>query len=420
VTDRTARRLTNPWLVLALLLGIALLNFADRYLLSGLVQPIKTEFALSDGFMGLLLGPAFALLYALFAIPIARVADRTSRIAVLAAGCGMWSLFTALTAYAHNGTTLAIARIGVGIGEAAYQAPSAGLIAAYFAPQQRGRALALVSTSIYIGQILGMVGGPAIAAQHGWRAAFEMLGVAGIAVAATAFLIIREPPRADEEAQGETSLMTLARVLVGSASMRGMTFALAFGTLSGVTFGMWGPALFQRAYGLTTAEAGTMFGLSFGLPGLVGMLGFGVLADRMARSGMHRPLNLAAGALAAATACVILATWMPSVGLAKLVAIPSGLLGGGWSVGIVASLQYMLPDRFRTTGTALALLVMSMFGNLFGPWLTGMVSDHFVGEGAHGLRFGLTLLVPTGFIGAWLAWRAGLTLEVDRERLAQA
>ncbi len=404
--------------MLALLLGIAMLNFADRYLLSGLVQPIKSEFALSDGFMGLLLGPAFALLYAVFAIPIARIADRTSRIAVLAAGCAIWSLFTALTAFAQDGTTLAIARVGVGIGEAAYQAPSAGLIAAYFAPQQRGKALALVSTSIYIGQIMGMAGGPAIAAQFGWRAAFELLGVAGIVVAATAFLIIREPPKAAGSAQEEVPLMTLARVLVGSASMRAMTFALAFGTLSGVTFGMWGPALFQRAYGLTTAEAGTMFGLSFGLPGLVGMLGFGVLADRMARTGMHRPLNLAAGALAAATAFVMIATWMPSVGLAKLAAIPSGLLGGGWSVGIVASLQYMLPERYRSTGTALALLMMSMFGNLIGPWVAGIVSDHVAGEGAQGLRIGLSLLVPTGFIGAWLAWRAGATLEADRERLA--
>lgn len=411
-------KLTSRWLVLPLLLGIALLNYADRYLLSGLVSPIKTEFGLSDGFMGMLMGPAFALLYTVFAIPFARLADRTSRIAVICAGCALWSLFTALTAYAGNGAMLALARVGVGIGEAAYQAPSAALIAAYFPPHQRGRALALVGTSIYIGQILGMAGGPAIAAQFGWRAAFEMLGAAGIAMAVTAFIVIREPPRPSAAAvsTNPAPFAALAAALFRIPSLRNMTLGMALGTLSGVTFGMWGPALFERAYGLPNAAAGTAFGLAFGLPGLLGMFGFGLLADRLARRGIHLPLLLSGGALFAATAFVLVAAWMPKLWMAQVLAVPSGLLGGGWSIGIVASLQYLLPERHRATGTALALLVIGLFGNLLGPWITGQFSDLFPGDPATGLRIGLSLVVPTGFIGAALLWRASRTLEADRAR----
>lgn len=413
-------RLTNRWLVLALIFGIALLNYADRYLLSGLVGPIKAEFGLSDGFMGLLLGPSFALIYTLAAIPIARLADRTSRIAVICFGCALWSFFTAITAFANSGWMLALARLGVGIGEAAYQAPAAALIAAYFPAHQRTRALAVLGSTIYFGQITGMAGGPAIAAVHGWRAAFEMLGGVGIVVAATAWLVIREPAHEAGSGAARVPFLELASQLSRAASVRNMTLAAAFGTLSGVTFGLWGPALFERAYHLSGAAAGKAFGLAFGLPGLLGTLVFGVLADRLAKRGPEWPLRLSALALAAATACIMIATWMPSLGLAQAVAVPSGLLGGGWSVGVVASLQYVLPERHRSTGTAMAMLVVGLFGNFVGPWAAGLLSD-LLGDAAGsawGLRAGLSIIMPTGFIGAWLAWSASRSLERDRHALS--
>lgn len=414
------RGLTNRWLVLVLILGIAVLNFADRYLLSGLVAPIKAEFGLSDSFMGMLMGPAFAVIYTVAAIPVARLADRTSRIAVICAGCALWSIFTAATAFAHDGWTLALARVGVGIGEAAYQAPAAALISAYFPAHQRTRALAVVGSAIYVGQMLGIAGGPAIAAGYGWRAAFELLGVTGIVVAVTAWLVIREPPHAAVKSAEKVPLLQLASEFSRAASLRNMTMATGLGTLSGVSFGLWGPTLFERAYGLSGAAAGKAFGVAFGLPGLFGMLGFGILADRLAKRGPEWPLKLTALALAAATACVLAVTWMPNIWLAELIAIPSGLLGGGWSVGVIASLQYSLPERHRSTGTAMAMLVVGLFGNFIGPWAAGLLSDlfHDPSGGAQGLRLGLSVIVPTGFAGAWLAWRASFTLESDRNALA--
>ncbi len=412
-------RLSPRPLVLALLLGVAVLCYADRYLLAGLAQPIKREFGLSDSVLGVLLGPAFALLYTILGVPAARLADRTSRVAVAAGGCMLWSVFTALTALAHDPLVLGIARVGVGIGEAAYQAPVMALIAAYFPPHQRGRALSLMACAIYIGQMSGMAGGPAIAAAHGWRTPFAVLGCVGLAVGLAAWLLIREPPR-DALPAGQVqneSLIALARRLVRARSWLLLTAGMGLGSFSGVSFGLWGPTLFERAYGLTTQAAGAAFGVPFGLAGLTGTLCYGFVSDRLGRGGSARPLQLAAAALGVATCCILAITWVPSLGYAQLLAIPSGLLGGGWSVGIFVGFQYILPERHRAAGTAIALLAIGLIGNLAGPWVAGMLSDLF-GGGLNGLRLSLSLVIPAGLIGAWAMWRASSLLDADRRALA--
>lgn len=369
--------------------------------------------------MGLLLGPAFALLYSVAAIPIARLADRASLVLILAGGCAIWSGFTAFSGLATSPWQLVIARIGVGIGEAAYQAPAAALIASYFPLEQRARAFALVGTSIYFGQMLGYVGGPAIAATHGWRAAFQYIGMVGILVAAVAALLIREPARSTAAApkREPEALLPLFGQLWSVPAFRNMTLGMALGSLSGVTFGMWGPALFERAYGLSTQEASGAFGLAFGIPGLAGMLGYGLLADRLTRRGIGWPLKVSAAALLAATILILAVTWAPGFGLAKALAIPSGLLGGGWSIGIIAGLQYILPDNKRATGTALALLVVSLTGNVLGPFLAGHLSDLLPGDAARRLQLALSIVIPTGLVGAWLLLKASSGLAEAHGRL---
>lgn len=413
--------LTNRWLALALLVLVAVLNYADRFLISGLAEPIKAHFGIGDAMMGLLMGPAFALLYAVFTLPIARLADRRSRILIIAAGCGVWSFFTMLSGMAASANMLALARVGVGIGEAAYQAPAAALIAAYFPPHERGRAFALLGTAIYVGQMTGLAGGPAIAATSDWQTAFHALGIAGMIVAAASFLVIREPAReAADKAAPVLPMGTTLRLLISTPSVRFLATIMALGSLSGVTFGMWGPALFERSYGLTTQEAGTTFALTFGLPGLLGVLGFGFLADRLGKNDPTMQLRLTAFALGGATTAILAVTWTDSLLLARLFAVPAGLLGGGWSVGVLAGLQYLLPNAHRATGTALVLLIASMFATVLGPVLAGQLSDWIAGAGPHGLRIGLSVAIPTGYVGVWAAFRTVHALNRDREALAQA
>lgn len=413
----SAPKLPNRWIVLLLLLGIAVFNHADRFLLAGLVDPIKSEFGVSDGFMGLLMGPAFAVFYSTLAIPIAIFADSHSRIRIIVVGCLVWSAFTILSGFAVNPATLAIARIGVGVGEAAFQAPAYSIIAAYFPAAQRGRAFAVIALAVYFGQMLGYGVGPAIAEAHDWRFAFKLFGLIGLAILALAWIVIREPART-EPATTRLALRPLARQLVRLPSYRNMAVGMGLGVMSGIAFGFWGPTLFSRSYGLTMAQAGSAFGSAFVIPGMVGAMLFGFLSDRITRRGYGRTLTLASLALIGATVSVIGAIWAPTTGSALLWAIPAGLLGGGWAVGIYAGLQYILPDRMRATGTAIAMLTVNLLGFVIGPWAAGELSALF-GEGALGLRQALTIVVPIGFLGAILLWRGARALQRDRDTLAE-
>jgi MFS family permease len=419
VTDATnAPRLSPAWLVLGLLLSIHIFNFADRFLITGLIGPLKAAFNVDDGFMGLLMGPAFVLLYVVMGIPMARLADRSSRVKIIAGGCLMWSACTAATGFATEPWQLALARVGVGVGEACFMAPAYSLIADYFKPERRGLAFAILGLATYFGQIAGVAGGPAIEKVYGWQASFFALGIPGILLGLIFLALVREPPRSSAAIKaGQVPFGQMISELVRAPGYLLMMGAFAMGTLSGVSFGNWGPELFARSYGVDPATAKASFALYFGSAGLVGMLGFGVMVDRLTKKSMEWPVRMAAFALFAATACVLIATWFPTFTGAKLMAIPSGLMGGGWSIGFIAALQYMLPDRYRAAATATFIAVTTLLGFLVGPWATGLISQS-LGNDAQSLRIGLSVTIPMGFVGALLGWLAVKRIEADRVQLA--
>lgn len=417
-TERAGFDLPNRWLVLILLLGIAIFNQADRFLLAGLIDPVKSEFGVSDAVMGLLTGPSFAVFYSILAIPIAIYADRANRLNIIAIGCLVWSLFTILSGFAIGPWTLAAARVGVGVGEAAFQAPAYSIIAGYFVSSSRGKAFAIMALAVYFGQTLGLAGGPAIAEAYNWRLAFKLFGAIGLVIIAIAWLIIKEPPRLDPPATRQPFAPLAAR-LIRLTSYRNMMIGMGLGVLSGLAFGTWGKTLFERSYEMGTAEAGATFGIAFAIPGMIGALLFGALSDKVTQSGYGKTLFMSAIGLSGATAVVMAVVWAPLLNHAVLLAIPAGILGGGWAVGIYAGLQYVLPDHLRATGTAIAMLAVNLLGYAIGPWIVGELSQQF-GEGATGLRMALTLVVPVGFLGAFLLWRGSRMLEVDRASLANS
>lgn len=411
---------SHPWVVLVVFLFIYIFNYADRYLISGLVDHIKEDFGVGDQFMGLLMGPAFAVLYTVIGIPLARLADRSSRIAIICIGCLVWSVFTGLSGMATGPWTLAMARVGVGIGEAAFVAPAYSILSDCFQPKKRSFAFAILGLAVYFGQITGYAVGPRIAETHDWRMAFFVMAVPGILLSAIAWLLVHEPVRRQmPTVQSQIPLPLLARRLVRTPAFTLMMFGMGLGTLSGVSFGFWGPTLFTRLYDVTAAEASRTFALYFGGSGLAGMLLFGVIANRASEKGLDRPLRLAAVALMSASISILAVVWSDSLGTAKLIAISAGLLGGGWSIGVMASLQYLLPDHIRATGTALFIMVTTFLGFVIGPWLTGALSEYF-GDGDMSLRLALTIVIPTGMAGAVLAWIGAGRLEAGRAALARS
>ncbi len=416
VTEPKPTALPNRWLVLFLLLLIYIFNYADRFLISGLVSTIKAEFGLGDSFMGLLMGPAFVVLYVLGGIPIARLADRRPRGIIIAVGCIVWSLFTGLTGLAVGPISLALCRVGVGIGEAALLAPAYSLLSDYFPPEKRGIAFSILGLATYFGQIGGYAVGPAIAGSFGWQAAFYAMGAPGIVLGIIALFALREPYKRVPQAKVE-GLVTLFRRMARVKSYVSLMVGMGLGTLSGVSFGFWGPTLFVRNHGVSEAAASNAFAAYFGLSGLTGMLLFGVLSDRLAARSPAGPPKLAAASLFAATICILLVTWSDEFSQSKMLAIPSGLLGGGWSVGVMASLQFLLPDRYRATATASFAAVTTLIGLLAGPWLAGTMSELF-GDAAHSLRFGLSVTIPAGFIAALFLWSSARSLVEERNKLA--
>ncbi|MEY4471855.1 MAG: hypothetical protein RL671_159 [Pseudomonadota bacterium] len=422
MTDTPAQRLSNPWVVLATLLVIYIFNFADRYLLTGLIGPIKAEFDIGDNLIGLLMGPAFVVLYVVMGVPFARLADRGSRIRIIAAGCVLWSLATAATGLATGPLSLGLARIGVGVGEAAFVAPAYSLLTDYFKPERRGLAFAILGLATYFGQIAGQAGGPAIAAVYGWRATFLLVGLPGAALGLIALLLVREPPRslgADGAPHAAVPLGQLVGLLIRSPGYVMMALGFGLGTLSGVTFGYWGPELFARSFAMDPVAIKTAFALNFGLAGLCGMLAFGILSDKLSQRGRVWPVRLSGLALFCATALVLVTIWAPSFRIAMLVAIPCGLLGGGWSVGLYAGLQHMLPASYRASATALFIAFITLLGYFVGPWATGAISQA-LGDDARSLQLAMSIVVPSGFAAAMFALLAAGRVESDRLRLAES
>src|SRR5437764_3675645 len=194
-TQAAANPSIRRYYVLALLSVIYALNFLGRTIFNVLIEPIKKEFALSDTTMGLLAGFGFVLFYSLLGIPIARLADRFNRRNIVSLALAFWSAMTVFCGMAQSVATLALARIGVGIGESGGTPASQSIIADLFSKDERPRALGVYAIGTYLGVFLGYFIGGYINQYYGWRTAFYTAGLPGLALAAVLWLTISEPKR---------------------------------------------------------------------------------------------------------------------------------------------------------------------------------------------------------------------------------
>ncbi|NBU25203.1 MAG: MFS transporter [Gammaproteobacteria bacterium] len=408
---------------------IYLFNYIDRSILNVLAQLVKVELGASDTVMGFLIGPAFAVFYALAGIPIARYADRASRIRIIVAGCIVWSAFTIATAYATSWQQLAWFRVGVGIGEAAFLAPAYSILADYFPVRYRARALSLMGLAVYFGQVTGMVTGGLLGPSLGWRDVFIYAGVPGLAIALLAALTVREPQRgameagrAAREGAAAASASGAAGLALGPAllalwryrSFRLMAVGAALGVFGGQAFAGWSAPFLMRSHGVDLPTIGKVFAPPYLLSALLGTLLAGLVADRLVRRDLNAPLRAAALALAAATVLLCLACWVPSFGMLVLLTIPMGLVGGGWILPLQSSTQNALPPELRATGTAVFWFTVNLFGIAAGPLVAGVLSDRLAERfGEESLRYGLLASILVSFVGAAFIWAAARGLHAE-------
>ncbi|MEE2678414.1 MAG: MFS transporter, partial [Myxococcota bacterium] len=251
--------------VLGILLLTYTFNYLDRYVLTILLEPVKEELGASDTMMGFLIGPAFAVLYTTLGFPIARWADRGSRRSIIALGVAVWSAFTVASGAVRTSLQLAIARIGVGIGEAAGAAPSHSLISDYFPPASRARALSVFQLGVYFGQLLGLVVGGILVGEIGWRWTFVVVGAPGLLLAIVLRLTVREPLRGGLDAKPPTSdspsIRETIRTLWAMPTFRLIALGTGFASFAGTGYGLWIPTFFRRVHDLSFSEIGMQFGL---------------------------------------------------------------------------------------------------------------------------------------------------------------
>lgn len=360
--------------VLAMLLIVYTFNFIDRVAIDILQEPIKQEFGLVDAQLGLLKGLAFAFLYTILGIPLARLAETRNRVTILSVCVGLWSLFTALCGMAGNFLQLVAARVGVGIGEAGCTPPAQSIIADYYPANRRATALSIYSMGIHFGSMIAAVGGAWIATEFGWRMTFIVLGIPGVILAVLVKMSVREPPRT-ASAVATPSFAETLRTLGGKPTFWHMAMGSAITSFVGYgVFGFNIPFL-MRTHDLPLLQASQMTGVVFGVFAAIGTFASGFLADRIAK---RHPTALA---------------WLPAVGLLWATPLylfayssPSLIMTVGLIViGIVGHYFYLGPmytvttsvvhPNMRATSVAILLFVVNMIGYALGPPFVGWVSD---------------------------------------------
>ncbi len=392
--------------VLAVLVTVYTFNFIDRQIVGILAIPIKTELKLTDTQLGLMGGLAFALFYTFLGIPIARLADRVSRIGIMTLALTLWSLMTAACGLTHSFVQLFLARLGVGVGEAGGVAPAYSLLCDYFPARQRARALSVYSFGIPIGSAAGIVIGGFITSWMNWRTAFFVVGLAGLALAPLLKWTVREPVRgkyddpADRsQAAGESrpSLLDVLRLLARKPSFWGLSLGSASASMMGYGLFFWMPSFLVRSFSLTLVQASLAYGGLILIGGLIGIWLGGAIADRYGQRHKAAYALIPAIAFVATLPFYVTGVMSTTIGLGMAVLIVPTALGLMWLGPVLTAIQHLVPGTMRATASAIFLFINNLIGIGVGTTLIGALSDAFKvrGAGVDSLRY--AILSGTGF-----------------------
>jgi MFS family permease len=404
--------------VLGILTVVYALNFLDRTIFNVLIEPIKKEFILSDTAMGLLAGFGFVLFYSLLGIPIARLADRLSRRNIVAIAFAFWSAMTFLCGTAQSVTALALARIGVGIGESAGTPASQSLLADLFDKDERPRALGIFAIGTYLGVFLGYFIGGWVNQHYGWRMAFVSAGLPGIALAAILYLTVAEPKRGTMmESFVLEPLGPTFRFLLSQASFVIVLIGFCLTTYTNYATAAWIPPFLARVHHLSSAEIGTYAGTFKGLCGMAGTLVGGLVVAKI--SAHDDRWKLWAPAIMSGLAGPVFAVCMLTPDFSTMVAaLALASFMVGFHLGpIFAIAQTVAKPSMRALASAIVLLTATCFGQGIGPLAVGMLNDALKGDfGNDAVRYSLLSAAATTTLGALLFVWAAHSIRADIKR----
>ena len=404
--------------ILALLMLVNTMNSIDRVIVNILIEPIRREFGFTDTQIGMIGGLGFALFYGLLGLPIARLADRYSRKRLLAAGLILWSAMTMVTGRAVGFWSMLSARFGVGIGEATCYPTSLSLISDYFAPRDRPRAVSLFQIGLDLGFIVGAPVAGIVAAQHGWRAAFYLLGLPGLVLAVLLLLTLREPVRGTKDsrivgaAPRDGGAWAAMRALIAEDRVFPLLAAASmFMALGAATLALWGAAYMMRSHGLTEDQVGKLLGPILGGGGFVGTIIGGVVGTALARRDDRPfvPLKVMLYTAIPAIPGMILFVLAPTTTTAILGGLAGGILTSMHFGPLIATTISRVAPGNRGLAASLLVIGQSVIGFGFGPLIVGAISDALSPQlGTESLRYAM-LFAPCCVLLAWtcvfVAWR---------------
>lgn len=383
------------WYVLLVLTGVYAFNFIDRKILVILQEPIKAELGLSDTQLGLLTGFAFAIFYVTLGIPIARWADKGNRKNIVALALSVWSLMTVVCGFVTNFFQLALARIGVGVGEAGGSPPSHSIISDYFPPEKRATALSIYSIGIYIGILLGFVMGGFIAKHYGWRVAFFALGIPGVLYAALVYFTIKEPQKGITDkvvvSAENPPMKTVINHLFSKKAFVYLAFGAGLHTIANYGVGNFFPSFLVRVHSMDILEVGTLLGLTTGIGGGLGTFFGGYMADRLQQKDLRWYIwvSLLAGVLNFLPSyfayfsnninvvifSVFMFAFFTAIFIGPTIAVTHSLVGA----------------KMRAFSSAVLFFILNIIGLGLGPLGIGMISDYLSPTmGVESLRWAFT------------------------------
>ncbi|OMB80826.1 spinster family MFS transporter [Mycolicibacterium conceptionense] len=384
----------RAWAAVALLALVGTLNYVDRFLPSVLAEPIKHDLALSDTAIGVINGFGFLIVYAVLGIAVARLADRGTYGAVVAACLTLWGTMTMLGGAVQSGFQLALTRVGVAVGEAGSTPAAHAYVARNFAPQRRAAPLAVLTFAIPLASAASLIGGGLLADNLGWRTAFVVMGAVSVVFAPLVLVLVgvRQSLPVAPPQEHDTQVKWWA--LMRKRSFLALVGGTAFIAAAGYSLTTFTPAFLMRTRSMTLSEVGWEYGLATGIAGVLGLLIVGRLADRLAvrdprwlmwivvlTTGLLLPASVLAFTVESRVACV----WFLAL---------SYIIGTSYLAPSIAAIQRLVIPQQRATASAIFLFFNATLGAV-GPFVTGLISDTLTPDlGAHALGRSLLILVP--------------------------
>ncbi len=410
---------------LAVLVIVYTFNFIDRQILAILLPAIKAEFLVDDWVLGFLVGTSFAVFYATLGMPIALLADRWNRRNIVAAALAIWSVMTALSGIAANVGQLALARIGVGIGEAGCSPPAHSMISDYYPPEKRATAMGIFTVGISAGIMIAYLSGGWIAENLGWRQALLIVGLPGLVLALIVRLTVTEPVRGlsegREDSDARYGIIEVGRFLFDRKSFVHMSLGAALSSFTAYAVLSFFPSFLMRSHGMNLQEIGLYLGLIIGVSSAIGFVGGGYLADRLGSINRKYALWAVAGSALTGWLFVIPmylldnATWVLVIFF--IASIPTNV----YLATTFAQTQGLVRLRMRAAASAILLFVINIIGLGLGPQFAGILSDLLQpGFGADSMRYSLMAIGVV--MGPWVAFHyyvAGTHINRDLDRVGQ-